>query len=225
MLDVLREGSIFGNFPQSVAHMDLRRAYADFSSVLLEVPQELIDDVFTDFPVLHQAYLQRFGKRILFNTLRSVPVLSAAPERNLNSLIPRAHLRTYAKDETIIAEGDPGEDFFVIHHGLASVQHLIGDTTVNLAQLGAGDYFGEWSLLTGAPRAATVTALTLMTMASFDGEVFLDFIQQNPDVRDSIDLVAQQRHEETKTMLDRLESASEVDARIAELHKTLGKQP
>ncbi len=219
--DVLREGSIFGNFSSNVIHMDVRQAYADFPSILLEVPSELVDGVFTDFPGLHQGYLQRFGTRILQSALKSVPVLNTVLDRNLNTLAFKAKLSIHHQGDTIVAEGDLGDAFYVIQHGIASVRHMVGDAGINLAQLRAGDYFGEWSILTGAPRAATVTALTLMTVAEIDGELFLDFIQQNPRVRDSIDLVAQQRHDQVVKLIGRLETPAAIDERISEIHKML----
>jgi CRP-like cAMP-binding protein len=51
-------------------------------------------------------------------------------------------------------EGRPGREFFVLIDGTARVTK--GEKKV--ADLGAGDWFGEIALITNSPRTATVTA-------------------------------------------------------------------
>jgi CRP/FNR family cyclic AMP-dependent transcriptional regulator len=65
-------------------------------------------------------------------------------------------------------EGDFGDEFFVIDSGTAEVTRG-GE---RLAELGAGDFFGEMALIEENRRNATVTAtspmsLVVMTRASF----------------------------------------------------------
>jgi CRP-like cAMP-binding protein len=57
---------------------------------------------------------------------------------------------------TLVREGEPGSEAFLIVEGTASV--TIGDREIAL--LGPGDHFGELALLDVAARQATVTALT-----------------------------------------------------------------
>ena len=59
----------------------------------------------------------------------------------------------------------------------------------------SGDYFGEWSVLTGAPRAATVSAMNRVDMLRIERSAMLEFIQQQPQVGERIDLVAHNRRE------------------------------
>ncbi len=51
-------------------------------------------------------------------------------------------------------EGRPGREFFVLIDGTARVTK--GEKKI--ADLGAGDWFGEIALITNSPRTATVTA-------------------------------------------------------------------
>ncbi|MEI7781302.1 MAG: mechanosensitive ion channel family protein, partial [Planctomycetota bacterium] len=68
--------------------------------------------------------------------------------------------RVYAAGEQVIRQGDPGGSLFVIMTGRVEVTAADGGgPPVKLALLGAGDYFGEMSLMTGAPRVATITAV------------------------------------------------------------------
>ncbi|CAH1795071.1 unnamed protein product [Owenia fusiformis] len=60
--------------------------------------------------------------------------------------------------QEIVRQGDPGEDFFIILEGTASVlqKRAEGDDAVEVGKLGPSDYFGEIALLLDRPRAATV---------------------------------------------------------------------
>lgn len=64
-----------------------------------------------------------------------------------------------AAGETVVTEGEPADDFFVIAAGgMAVTSRGEGSQPVALRELGPGDYFGEIGLIEGIPRTATVTA-------------------------------------------------------------------
>ncbi|XP_024619282.1 cAMP-dependent protein kinase type I-beta regulatory subunit [Neophocaena asiaeorientalis asiaeorientalis] len=62
--------------------------------------------------------------------------------------------------EKIVVQGEPGDDFFIITEGTASVlqRRSPGEEYVEVGRLGPSDYFGEIALLLNRPRAATVVA-------------------------------------------------------------------
>ncbi|KAB7507865.1 cAMP-dependent protein kinase type I regulatory subunit [Armadillidium nasatum] len=62
--------------------------------------------------------------------------------------------------ETVVRQGEPGDDFFIIVEGTARVLQSRGpgDEPVEVGRLGMSDYFGEIALLLDRPRAATVVA-------------------------------------------------------------------
>jgi len=69
--------------------------------------------------------------------------------------------------EGVIREGDPGESLFMVMSGTLQAVKVVErqDPYTGLfwdvvGELGPGDWFGEGSLLTGAPRRATVVAAT-----------------------------------------------------------------
>src|SRR5262249_16136916 len=67
--------------------------------------------------------------------------------------------RRYGKDETIIREGEPGEEFFLIGHGFVDVRKRgTGAEEQHVATIGAGDFFGEHALIVDEPRNATCIA-------------------------------------------------------------------
>ncbi|XP_026540895.1 cAMP-dependent protein kinase type I-beta regulatory subunit [Notechis scutatus] len=62
--------------------------------------------------------------------------------------------------QKIVVQGEPGDDFFIITEGTASVLQRRSDKEeyVEVGRLGPSDYFGEIALLLNRPRAATVVA-------------------------------------------------------------------
>ncbi len=54
----------------------------------------------------------------------------------------------------VVAEGAPGDAFYLVVRGTATVRR----NRRKAAVLGPGDYFGELALLDGGPRTATVVA-------------------------------------------------------------------
>lgn len=67
---------------------------------------------------------------------------------------------SFSDGETIVRQGEPGDDFYIIVEGTALVLQCRGegDTAVEVGKLGPSDYFGEIALLLDRPRAATVVA-------------------------------------------------------------------
>jgi len=84
--------------------------------------------------------------------------LSAA-ERD--SLAPKLVRRPFAAGEAVVAQGARGESLYLIESGhLAAMFAPPGQPSREAGLLSPGDCFGEMSLLTGAPRSATVLART-----------------------------------------------------------------
>jgi CRP-like cAMP-binding protein len=67
--------------------------------------------------------------------------------------------RTLAAGETLLREGDPPGDAYIVEAGLLHVfKRQPGGSEVLMAELGPGSIVGEMSLLTLEPRAASVVA-------------------------------------------------------------------
>ena len=114
-------------------------------------------------------------------------------------LIKNSSLVSYREGSEIVRQGEVGDAFYVIVYGVARVSSSSSDhrdsASVNIALLRPGEYFGEWSLLTGSPRTATVTAATQVDMLRVNCSGFLEFMQQYPEIHSRIDRVAHNRHE------------------------------
>ena len=82
-------------------------------------------------------------------------LLNLAPEQ-LARVAKAGEIESYNANEAIVAEGSLGDALFLILSGEVAVHR--GPQT--FATLGAGEFFGEMSLVEPAPRSATVTSMS-----------------------------------------------------------------
>jgi small-conductance mechanosensitive channel/CRP-like cAMP-binding protein len=81
----------------------------------------------------------------------------------------------------IVREGAEGRSLFVVVAGLLEVLRAPTGVETRLARLGAGDVFGEMSLLTGAPRSATVRAVTDVVVLEIAKDTLDPVLALQPD--------------------------------------------
>ena len=86
--------------------------------------------------------------------LRQVSYFETCTNAQLRVLIEQGHRQSFPKGQIIFRENDPGDEFYMILSG--QVEVFSEKLNQVLATLGVGDFFGEISLLTGAPRSATI---------------------------------------------------------------------
>jgi len=90
--------------------------------------------------------------------LDQVPLLKRLPKDQHPLVAGICNVVDYKTKETIIKQGDSGDEFFIIQSGEASVNVSTPDGNKKVAELKAGDYFGEKALLRDEPRSATIIA-------------------------------------------------------------------
>jgi CRP-like cAMP-binding protein len=91
-------------------------------------------------------------------------------------------LRQYESGEVILREGDIGETAYTIDHGQVEVTKQMDGRAVHLAYIGAGDVFGEMSMIDDRPRSATITAVEPTVVLEVHREGFYDGLQSHPEV-------------------------------------------
>jgi cAMP-dependent protein kinase regulator len=112
-----------------------------------------------------------FKKRRMYEAfLEEVALLSSLLPYERSKIADALESVTFQAGETIIRQGDPGDNFYLIESGEAEVVKNGLQEAVN--KLGKGDYFGELALLNDAPRAASVRAITKMKLATLGKDGF-----------------------------------------------------
>ncbi len=93
--------------------------------------------------------------------------------------------------DLVIRKGEIGRELYLIAFGEVEVLDDSGHVT---ATLGEGDFFGEISLLTSAPRNATVRAKSYCDCFVLDKSEFTRVLRERPHFRQSLIEIAQARY-------------------------------
>ena len=89
--------------------------------------------------------------------------------------------KEFKKGEVIIKEGDSGKSFFFLLEGGASVYGGFGkNNQLKIADLEAGEFFGEMAILEAYPRSATVVAKGNTRVVEIPGNEMNEFFDENP---------------------------------------------
>jgi MFS family permease len=117
------------------------------------------------------------------------PIFAPLPPPKLEQLASLLSERKAAPGETIVRQGDPGYNFFLIGDGRVRV-------TVDGApagELGPGEGFGEIALLRDLPRTATVEAVEETTLYALDRAEFLSVLTGHAESASAAEGVAGRR--------------------------------
>jgi CRP-like cAMP-binding protein len=128
----------------------------------------------------------------------TVPLFADCSRRELKQLCRAAAVEHRAKGATLVTQGEPGAQAFVILQGSCRVLRngrKVGD-------IEAGGVVGELSMLCRGPRNATVIAETPLEVAILERRDFLKMLESSPSI--------------TRKLLERLAArVQELDARTA----------
>ena len=101
--------------------------------------------------------------------LRALPMFASLAPPTIERLAAHLDRHETPAGRPIIQEGEPGDRFYVIDEGRATVS--VSGRAVRA--LTTGDGFGEIALLKNVPRTATVTAVTPVSLYALERAVFL----------------------------------------------------
>jgi alkyl hydroperoxide reductase subunit AhpC len=112
----------------------------------------------------------------------------------LDSLAERADKVSVGAGETIVAEGDTADRFYVIKSGEVAVTRRTpeGDE-IELATLGPGQFFGEVGILAETRRTATVRAIDDVELLALSWEEFQDSVEQSDRTNRDFAEIVQER--------------------------------
>jgi cAMP-dependent protein kinase regulator len=146
--------------------------------------------------------------------LQASTLFSSFEREALVEIIASTELRSYDEGDIIVTEGEEGSSLFLIVGGTVKVFTRTEDgSNVALAELGAGDFFGEVSLLTGRPRTATITAGTEVTAIELDRADVDRIAEGHTEVRQVLEDFYERRAKETvEAVIKRIRETSPPDS-------------
>jgi len=142
--------------------------------------------------------------------LRAHPVFNVLAESQILELLVVGETILYATFEPIVTQGDDGASMFLIVQGNVEVQIDRNGERITVANLKAGDCFGEMSVLTGEKRTATVIARDEVTAIEITKEDVSQLLQSHPALLSRLTDVLVQR----QLANEKLTAATTTPARI-----------
>jgi small-conductance mechanosensitive channel/CRP-like cAMP-binding protein len=150
-----------------------------------------------EIPYPHQVEIVRSpdafaarGQAELDRVFGSVDIFSMLGESERDDLAHSARAHLYGAGEIVVRQGEPGSSMFVVISGEAVVAL---DSGQEVARIRPGGFFGEMSLLTGAPRTATVRAAVDTKLLEITADSFRQFVLANPAAVEQISLAVAAR--------------------------------
>mmetsp|Transcript_83832 Transcript_83832/g.166333 ORF Transcript_83832/g.166333 Transcript_83832/m.166333 type:complete len:405 (+) Transcript_83832:73-1287(+) len=116
--------------------------------------------------------------------LKQVPVLKTMEDYELSLLCDALQAINVSKGSTIVSQGDTGDTFFILEEGECNAHKVYapGTPAQEVMQYRTGDYFGELSLLSNEPRAATVVASTDCRLLTLSRKTFKSLMGPLEDI-------------------------------------------
>jgi SulP family sulfate permease len=156
---------IFSHLPENVPSGQDMRQYFDQVGLVkseshIQTFSELDDALeWVEERLIEEEHLERMLEKPL--ELREIDVFLGRKESTLAALESCMDKRSYKVGEKIFAQGDAGDEMFLIRRGAVRiVLPLSQKQSHHLATFGRGDFFGEMAFLDPAPRSADALAFT-----------------------------------------------------------------
>lgn len=154
--------------------------------------------------------------------LRSVVLFARLSEEENCRLADTARFVPFGAGEVMTRQGAEAHWLYVMTRGQAEVRVAHPDGSERkVAELYAPTFFGEMALMTGAPREATVVALSEVDCLRVDKDDFREVLTRRPEIAQEISTVLAQRRVELRAVRDNLDADSKRSAIVSERGRLL----
>lgn len=189
---IMRADSEWARHPIGKRQPEISSAKALTRAQLLRVDDDLLDRMVTwdqfashdDIkPQVDRGDSEAAVRRLLNSGMFSAENLNHGPfahlpPANIGKLLSRVEAIAVWDRDVIIREGDEGDYYYLIESGRAQVTRLVGGASVVLAELKAGDVFGEEALISESKRNATVTMRSNGVLLRLKKQDFLELMRE-----------------------------------------------
>lgn len=158
-----------------------------------------------------------FSREQIIKELRQSDLFSMLHENTLQSLASSIPIRVFGQGETVVKQGEQGNSLFLALKGKLEVS--VDQTIVGIIK--EESFFGEMSLLTGAPRTATVRATTEVWLAEITKQLMEPILQENPPLLENLSTVLAERSRRTSESINDNEAETIMETKRGDYMKKL----
>ncbi len=151
----LEQGAFFGEMAVMADQPEPYTVTTPVSSLVLEVPKAAVHRLMDTSATFRATMDDLYRRRALWTYARSPAMLRAFPEPALDEPVAQAELRTLKAGETLLREGMPPSDVFMVRTGFLRVSRRISETEDRVLV-----YFREGDLFSASPPSSTATGTT-----------------------------------------------------------------
>ena len=174
------------------------------------IQRSLLRDLFLsgiELPVAHVEIHQPVAVREQADTpevmfLRLIDLFCTLNEAELIKICSEMQPCLLEAGQPVVRQGESGDSLYIVHEGLLKVT-IEGDHGVTeVGRVRPGQFFGEMSLMTGAPRSATVTPMVDSKAFEISREVLAPILRDRPEVAALMSEVLAERQIANAPLLD-----------------------
>jgi small-conductance mechanosensitive channel/CRP-like cAMP-binding protein len=168
----------------------LRRA-----GIQLSIPAQTLFITEDDERRRERKHVEEIEQRV--KSLSRVELFHTLTDEERRALAERMTVAPFVKGEAMTRQGAEAHWLYIMTEGDAEVRIAVdGNLNKKVADLHAGDFFGEMGLMTGERRFATVIALTDAECYRLDKQSFQDILQRRPQLAEDISHILARRRVE-----------------------------
>lgn len=117
---------------------------------------------------------------VIAGILGRFEIFQSLGKDEVKHIVSMLRMRKFYENEIILTKGETGRNLYIIASGRVEV---LGDNDVSIAFLGTGEVFGEMSLLSGEPVAATVRVVEPSRILYISGRDFRNVLIKYPSLQ------------------------------------------
>lgn len=163
--------------------------------------------------------------------LKTIPLFESLEPEDLTALAGKLRPSKIESGTRVFEQGDEGDAMYIVEDGAVEIVAGTGKQLAVLTTIIKQQYFGELSLLDGAPRSAAAIASRDTSLLALDRDDFVEFVRNRPAAALSIMHEVGERMRATNELMTRtvtrnvLEEEEEklsMGARVADIVASFG---
>jgi ATP-binding cassette subfamily B protein len=186
-LGLLKPGDTFGEIGllEQTTRTVTVRASGDVEALRLD--RAVFESLLAEHAEFRRYFELQALNRRLSNFFKEFTAFAKLPAAALQEMLSELGRETVQPGQILLREGGPPGPMFIVESGRLRAFVEQDGRRQYLAYLRKGDFFGELSAMTGAPRAASIEAVSECVVLSLPESTFARLLQAYPDFRARIE--------------------------------------